>query len=238
MAYERKTWSNTGTSGAIPISAYNLNRMEEGIDEAINRIAFGEFMVDGETTVHLGYKPRYLTVASNSGNDSFSLLQNTTHGFGKLISDGFVVFGTEYLTNENLSEYFDIQNNSDYFVYDSETNRYVSNNNNQNLHNTEAKTTLTAKHDMDIEFTYGYSCEDSDRFYIEIKDGAKTIQTINNVGGDATEKTYKGIIKAGQSIVFRYKKDSSVDKYSDQCYFKDIKKISTESGMWSYMAIR
>ena len=115
MAYERKTWSNKGTSGAIPISAYNLNRMEEGIDEAINRIAFGEFMVDGETTVHLGYKPRYLTVASNSGNDSFSLLQNTTHGFGKLISDGFVVFGTEYLTNENLSEYFDIHNDNKLF---------------------------------------------------------------------------------------------------------------------------
>ena len=239
MAYERKFWGNKGTSGAIPISAENLNRIEDGISEAINKIGIGRFEVDGKTHVYLEYEPKYLTAISDSGMSSFSLFQNTACDFCQLTYDGFDVDGTRYMTNEELSEYFDIHNDSYYFVYDSGTNKYASNNNNQNLHNTEAKTTLSAKDDINIEFTYGYSSESSDKFYITIQENGKTIQTIEDgASGTTTEKTYKGTIKAGQSIIFKYKKDQSVDKNSDQCYFKDIKKIGVENGLWSYMAIK
>ena len=39
MAYERKIWRNKGESGAFPISPNNLNRMEEGIEAAINGLS-------------------------------------------------------------------------------------------------------------------------------------------------------------------------------------------------------
>lgn len=39
MAYERKIWRNKGESGAFPISPNNLNRMEDGIEAAINGLS-------------------------------------------------------------------------------------------------------------------------------------------------------------------------------------------------------
>ena len=246
MAYERKFWLNknadgTIPKGAIPISADNLNMMEAGIDEAVNRVAIGEFLVSGDAAVNLGYKPRYLTAISNSGKSSFSLFQNTTINECKLTDEGFVVGGTIDITNINMSEHFDISNGTYYFAYDGTSNAFASNNNKKDLPNTEATTALSAKFDMGIEFKYGYSSESSyDKFYLRIEDGnGNAVRVIEDgASGTTSEKTFSGTIRAGQRIVFRYKKDQSNDKNLDQCYFKDMKRIGVEGGTWSYMAIK
>lgn len=244
MAYERKTWLNknpdgTIPNGAIPFSADNLNRMEAGIEEAVNRINIGEFRIDGDVTVELGYEPRYLTAISSSGNNSFSMFRGTTSGICKFSSKGFVVSGETNITNGNISEYFDVINSDYYFAYSSATNTFTSNN--RGLKSTTAKTVLKSKKDIKIEFTYGYSSESGcDKFYLSVvDDNGNIIQSVESGASGATrEKTYSGTIKTGQSIVFEYQKDGSADKNLDQCYFKDIKKVGVEKGLWSYMVIK
>ena len=239
MAYEKKMWGNKGTSGAIPISAANLNRMEDGIEEAINRVSIGVFTVNGNTTVNLGYKPRYITAISNSGTDAFSAFQNTTSDYCTITDDGFVVL-SEYDITNNISSYFDVTNNEYYFAYNSTNNQFESNNNKKNLHDTTAKTSLKAKKTMEIQFTYGYETESADKFYISLLDskGSRIYYLIDGVSGTDTEQIYNLKIEAGQSIVFEYKKDRSVDTGSDQCYFKNVKVIGAEKGNWSYMVIK
>ena len=257
MAYTARTWIGKNTdgtvpSGAMPISAENLNIMEKGIEEAVNRIQIGEFSLEGKSDLsngksilYLDCEPKYFTATSHSGKSSFSLFRvpdadgnvmATDHNFVRFESGCFCFEGMDDITNDELMKYFDVSNgNPYYFVYDKNTGIYTSNN--KGFKDSEAKTTLTAKFDIEIEVTYGYSSESADKLYVTIQEGDFIIKTINSSGGAATEKTYKGIIKKGHSVVFRYKKDSSVSSGSDQCYFKNIK-AGIENGNWSYMAIK
>lgn len=247
MAYERKTWldknpDGTIPPGAIPFSASNLNRMEAGIEEAINTVNIGEFIVNGSATVNLGYKPRYLTAMSNSGTSSFTMFQNTLCDYCTITDNGFVVVGVLDIT-ENISEYFDVINNSKYFFeYDTTTKQFASNNNLKGANNTIAETSLRAKKDISIQFTYGYSTESStsDQFYISLLDnnGNVIYYLLHGEGGAATEETCSVTVKRGQYVSFEYEKDHSIDKGLDQCYFKNVKIIGSENGNWSYMAIR
>lgn len=247
MAYTARTWKDLNADGsrpdgAIPLDAKNLNIMEKGIEEGVNRVNIGTFQLNGDVTVDLGYKPRYLTAISDSGKSSFSIFQNTTTGVCKLSETGFTVAGIDEINDDNLSDYFNITDGTYRFTYNTANNRFeATNGNKQGLSNTTAETKLSAKFDIDVEFIYGYSTESShDRFYLTIEDGnGNTVQKIETgVSGPTTEKTYKGILKAGQVIVFKYTKDGSVDKNSDLCYFGNMKRIGLESGQWSYMVIK
>lgn len=247
MAYTATTWKDLNADGsrpdgAIPLDAKNLNRMEKGIEEGVNRVNIGRFQLNGDVTVDLGYKPRYLTAISDSGKSSFSIFQNTTTGVCKLSETGFTVAGTDEINSGNLSDYFNITNETYHFAYNAANNRFeATNGNKQGLSKTTAETKLSAKFDIDIEFTYGYSTEDTyDKLYITIEDGnGNTVEKIaNGVSGSTTEKIYKGTIKAEQVIVFKYAKDGSGDKNLDQCYFGNMKRIGLESGQWSYMVIK
>jgi hypothetical protein len=244
MTYTARIWKDVNADGslpddAIPLDAKNLNIMEKGIEEGVNRVNIGTFQLDGDVTVDLGYKPRYFTAISDDGTSSFSMFQNTTTGICKLSETGFTIVGTEEIDSDNLSEYFEITNDSYYFAYNATNKRFETNNKREN--STEAITKLRAKFDIKIEFIYGYSTEPAyDKFYLSIEDGnGNTIQDIETaVSGHIDEKIYRGILKAGQVIVFRYTKDSSGYKNPDQCYFGNIKKIGLKNGQWSYMVIK
>ena len=238
MAYTARTRTD---DGGIPLSAANLNTMEKGIEEAVNIVKIGECEVNGDTSVNLGYKARYLTAMASDGTEAFTMFQNTASEVCELTEDGFTLLGEKNITDSNLSEYFDETNGEKYyFAYNTATNRFVSNNNNKGANGTHAVTKLTAKDDIKIKFTYGCDSEPADKIYIEIinQDGESDTKIETGVGGKNIEKSYSGIIRKGQTIVFTYKKDSSIDNYSDIGYFKDIKRIGLKSGQWSYMAIK
>lgn len=248
MAYERKVWSNKGVAGAIPLSAKNLNRMEDGIEEALNRVVISTFSVTGELhQENLGFKPRYLAVCSDNGNYSFSMFQNTKNTRCGLVDEGFVVYGDADITNAKLSEYFtesssgskDANDEYYHFKYEEATGKYVSNNNGKN--NTKASTKLTAKIDMEIEFVYGCSSESgADKLYVSHIDqnGVLINKIANGISGTSlSEATTRCVMHTGESLVFTYEKDGSMSKGSDAAYFKNLKVIGLV-GDWSYMAVR
>ena len=104
-----------------------------------------------------------------------------------------------------------------------------------------AQTAGLAIFNMNLEFTYGCDSENADMIYVEVKNSkGEVIQAIESkgMGGTSKEKKYKGEIKAGDVLVFKYVKDGSVHTGSDIAYFKDIKRTGLETGNWSYIAIK
>ena len=237
MAYTARTWIN---NGGIPLNAENLNTMEKGIEEAVNRVNIGDFYVDGETDVKLGYKPKYLTAIANDGTESFSMFQNTAiGGLCSFTDEGFVVHGGGEITNANLSNYFMAERKTYCFVYNASTYKCVCNNKNKD--NTTAKTKLTAKFNMEIEFEYGCSSESScDEFSIYIYNSNNEIRRtiVNKLSGLNIGRTYKGSIGKGESIVFQYNKDGTKSTNDDMAYFTNIIGTTLKSGQWSYMTIK
>ena len=243
MAYTARTWKDknadgTVPSGAMPLSAENLNIMEKGIEEAYNRVCIDSFSYSGgQYQVSLGFKPKCIMAASDDGLNSFTIFQNTQNKFAEINDDGFNIAGEVILSNNNISNYFDVNNKemSYYFAYNSNTDSFISNNKN---HNTSARTRLTAKTNMQVSFSYGCDTESADKFVITLDDTLGGSTTILNVGGQYAEKTYSCSLKQGESIVFNYNKDKSIHSGSDQCYFKNLTCVGIPAGDWSYMAIR
>lgn len=119
------------------------------------------------------------------------------------------------ITATNISQHFTVTNGSYYFA--GSGNTFTTNNN--GVKSSNASTTLTALKDMQVSFNYSYSSEAKyDKFYLTIAEEA--IESA--VSGATTNKSWSGIIKAGQAIVFTYTKDGSQDTNDDKCTFSGM----------------
>lgn len=131
------------------------------------------------------------------------------------------------ITAANIAQYFTVTNGSYYFA--GSGNVFTSNNGGVN--SSEATTTLTAKVDMSaLSFSYSYSSEQNyDKFTLTV--GGTTVESA--VSGATTTKSYSGSLKAGQSIVLTYTKDSSQSSNDDKCTISNISitiKVKTQTG--------
>lgn len=116
------------------------------------------------------------------------------------------------ITASNISQYFTVTNGEYYFV--GSGSEFASNNAGQK--STIAQTTLTAKSAMIVSFGYSYSTEEKyDKFTLTVAGTAIE----SEVSGATTSKTYSGSLNAGDSIVFTYAKDSSMNDNDDVCKF-------------------
>ena len=121
------------------------------------------------------------------------------------------------ITASNISEYFTVTNGSPYY-FNGQGNVFTTNN--KGISSSTASTILTAKQDIsEISFDYSYSSERSyDKFTLKV--AGSTIE--NGVSGPTTAKSYNGSLTSGQTIEFKYIKDSSVDKNDDKCTFSNM----------------
>lgn len=121
------------------------------------------------------------------------------------------------ITASNISEYFTVTNGSSYY-FNGEGNVFTTNN--AGVNSSTASTTLTAKQDIsEISFNYSYSSEPNyDKFTLKV--AGSTIE--NAVSGATTTKSYNGSLTSGQTIEFKYVKDSSVNKNNDKCTFSNM----------------
>lgn len=121
------------------------------------------------------------------------------------------------ITASNISDYFTVTNGSSYY-FKGEGKVFTTNN--AGVNSSTATTTLTAKQDISkISFNYSYSSEPNyDKFTLKV--AGSTIE--NAVSGPTTTKSYNGSLTSGQTIEFKYVKDSSVNKYDDKCTFSNM----------------
>ena len=120
------------------------------------------------------------------------------------------------ITASNISQYFTVTNSSYYFA----GNGTIFTTNNAGVSGSTASTILTAKQDIsEISFDYSYSSEPNyDKFILKV--AGSTIE--NGVSGATTAKSYNGSLTSGQTIEFKYVKDSSVDRNDDECTFSNM----------------
>ena len=119
---------------------------------------------------------------------------------------------TYSITTSNISTFFTVANLTYYFAGSGST--WTSNNKAKS--SSTAQTTLTALKNMTVAFSYSYSSEASyDKFYLTV--GGTTVK--NGVSGSTTTGTYAATLTAGQTIIFKYTKDGSVNKNNDCCTF-------------------
>ena len=121
------------------------------------------------------------------------------------------------ITASNISEYFTVTNGSPYY-FNGQGNVFTTNN--AGVGGSTASTILTAKQDIsEISFDYSYSSEPRyDKFTLKV--AGSTIE--NAVSGATTAKSYKGSLSSGQTIEFKYVKDSSVNGNDDKCTFSNM----------------
>lgn len=121
------------------------------------------------------------------------------------------------ITASNISEYFTVTNDGSYY-FNGQGNVFTTNN--AGIGTSTASTILTAKQDIsEISFDYSYSSEPSyDKFTLKV--AGSFIE--NGVSGPTTAKSYNGSLTSGQTIEFKYIKDSSVDKNDDKCTFSNM----------------
>ena len=122
------------------------------------------------------------------------------------------------ITSDNISTYFTVTNGSTYYFAGSGS-IFISNNG--GINNSTATTTLTAKYNMpEVSFDYSYSSESNyDKFTLVV--AGTTVERA--VSGATTNKTWSGTLNAGQTIEFKYAKDSSQHSYKDKCTFSNMK---------------
>ena len=131
---------------------------------------------------------------------------------------GYVAGTSVNIVSSNLSSYFNVTH-GDYafYAYSNSSGSFVSQNTGED--DSTARTTLTARTDMDVSFQYGYSTESGyDKFYVTF--AGTTIA--NGLSGATTTKTYSGRLTKEHSIVFKYVKDSSDSDNNDNCWFSNI----------------
>ena len=141
-------------------------------------------------------------------------LSNTNEVIGgPIVVDPIVV----NITASNISEYFTVTNGSPYY-FNGQGNVFTTNN--KGISGSTASTILTAKQDIsEISFDYSYSSERPyDKFTLKV--AGSFIE--NGVSGPTTAKSYNGSLASGQTIEFKYIKDSSVDKNDDKCTFSNM----------------
>ena len=153
-------------------------------------------------------------------------------GIARKIKSGYVGVQTDIpiyketsrtvnITADNIADYFEVTNGVYYFAGSGST--FTSNN--KGMNNTTASTILKAKKDFsELWFDYSYSSEiNSDKF--TLRAAGTTIES--EVSGDTTSKTYNESIKKGQTIEFKYTKDSSRHVHDDQCTFSNMRIVDT-----------
>ena len=165
------------------------------------------------------------TTATNALNDMFTSTGGTFTGTPSInttyyLSNTNEVIGASIFVNitaSNISEYFTVTNGSSYYF---KGNGNVFTTNNAGVNSSTASTTLTAKQNISkISFDYSYSSEPNfDKFTLKV--AGSTIE--NAVSGATTTKSYNGSLASGQTIEFKYAKDSSVDRNDDKCTFSNM----------------
>lgn len=91
---------------------------------------------------------------------------------------------------------------------------------NLGVDNSTAKTTLTAKEDMEVSFNYEYTTEERyDKFTLIVGD----VTVEDGASGTSYTKSYSGTLLKGQSIILQYAKDSSKSVDSERCSVWSIK---------------
>ena len=120
------------------------------------------------------------------------------------------------ITADNITDYFTVTNGAYYFAGSGG----VFTSNNKYRGGSTASTVLTAKKSMtNVHFTYSWSSESRyDTFTLKVN--GTTVE--NAVSGATTTKQYTGDLAEGQTIEFKYSKDSSQDGGSDICTFSNM----------------
>ena len=165
------------------------------------------------------------TTATNALNVMFTSTGGTFTGTPSInttyyLSNTNEVIGASIVVNitaSNISEYFTVTNGSPYY-FNGNGNIFTTNN--AGVSSSTASTTLTAKQNIsEISFNYSYSSEPNyDKFTLKVAGS-----TIENAGsGATTAKSYNGSLTSGQTIEFKYAKDSSVDRNDDKCTFSNM----------------
>ncbi len=135
------------------------------------------------------------------------------------------------ITADNINDYFNVSvdassfdsNSNGIYYFFGDGNAFISSN--KGLKSSTASTILTAEYDMDVSFNYSYSSESNfDKFYLSFA-GAEIESAAS---GTTITKSYSGSLKRGQTIEFKYVKDSSTDSNDDQCAFYDLQITYTE----------
>lgn len=116
------------------------------------------------------------------------------------------------ITTQNIEEYFEVKNNEYFF----EGNISAFTSNNKNLNSTTARTELISKIDCEISFDYSWSCHTTDGFYFYVRGEA-----VNGYDGEG-EESYSGTINKGDSVTFRYYKDSEGSSRKDCASFSNM----------------
>lgn len=121
---------------------------------------------------------------------------------------------------DNITELFDVENGEYYFVGNGD----VFTSNNKGVNSTEAVTTLTAKYACTVTFDYSVSAESYDKLYIYENGGT----VLNGLGGESKEDL-RFYLLAGETIQFKFVKDSSVGKHDDCARFSNMLVSISES---------
>jgi hypothetical protein len=122
------------------------------------------------------------------------------------------------ITVDNIGEYFNVTNSTYYFAGSSGT--WTSNN--KAVNSSTAQTVLTLKSDGKVSFNYTCSSESNyDKLTITTTIGGTTTTRVNAVSG-VTSGSLSYDMSAGDSITFKYAKDSSVNSNSDICTFSNL----------------
>ena len=178
------------------------------------------------------YTVAYRIPSSGTGTTATNALTDMFTGTGGTFKGTPAINTTYYLSNtneviggpivvditaSNISEYFTVTNGSSYYF---KGNGNVFTTNNAGVNSSTASTILTAKQDIsEIFFNYSYSSEPNyDKFTLKV--AGSTIE--NAVSGATTTKSYNGSLASGQTIEFKYAKDSSVDRNDDKCTFSNM----------------
>lgn len=196
-----KSWSGSLTAGQSLVFTYVKDGSQDGNDDRCYFMIDSVSKVSGYSDRPVARKIKKIYMGVNENAPVYQLRHATSNG--QLGANGIIP-----------SQCFTVTNGSTYYFALS-GNQYVSNNG--GINNTTAQTELTAIYDIpNIEFTYSYGSEKNyDCFSLKV---ANTYIE-NEVSGPQTTKTYRGSLRAGESIVFTYDKDGSQHENGDQCTF-------------------
>lgn len=129
---------------------------------------------------------------------------------------------TTSITTSNIAQFFTVENSTYYFAGTQNT-YFVSNNG--GVESSTAQTSLTAKKDLtSVSFTYSYSTETNyDKFTLTVA-GTTIKDAVSGIG----TSSWSGSLTKGQTIVFKYTKDTSYDGNQDMCEFYNMSVTSKE----------
>lgn len=164
---------------------------------------------------------QYIDTGFSVTPDNYNKLKYVTD----MESLGSSVNSSRSITANNIGEFFQVSNGQYFFAGSGST--FTTNN--LGIASSTATTTLTALYDMSsLSFSYSYSSESNcDKLTITV---AGT--TVANALSGSGSSSYSGSIKKGQTIVFTYTKDGSVNSNNDICTFSAMK-VSTKHDAWA-----